>query len=511
MAADYEWNHTGTGLWTDTSSWSPTAPTGGPGVGDSATINQGTVEINAIPVTVDALSVGDVGILNLSNAAVSTGAYGIGGIANHSGGSFETTSMQLSADNATAILHLFDETSLWVKGHASIGYGGGAAKSAVINQTSGVFKVGDVDSAASLTLAGHGYGAENAFQAIYNMQGGTFECYGLVQMTGSEFSDSGLAQWNIHEGSVVNIQPASNSPDYYIGVCIGGMSLSDFMGGRAELNIYGGEINVQGNIIGGSHNSHLNIYGSKADIHVENMFNSMGYEQGSLDVNFMLDSHGTTTINASGDIDLTYSLSPDVEVNIPAFFSLKTATTDLVSVAGTITNFTVKDNTPFHFIETRPTVGDDTVVRLTMSGDHDSWNLVGTYEVFDAMNPDGKESGALKVTGSESVPLHAVFTGLDGLADVLVEYLNSAVVETGMSFSKIDETTLLLDGDYLGDGYAWFGWDLSGFNSGGYDVKLYQFNTLLEPFDTDVPEPSTWAMLLLGGAAMVGMRIRRRK
>ena len=477
------------------------------------------------------------GIVNISeNATVDTQGYFVGGwgygigISNHTGGTLKAWETWIGGWEATGTVNLSDGT-LYSADFANVGFGTG---NGVVNQTGGLFRVGGCTDIGyygpEQGMFNIGYELDEDGQGIYNMRGGELRCEGVVTIgMNSESSSDSLAQWNIYDGSVVNLfltpvpphqQEQIISGNLHIGYTedAGGSSPKELA--RSELNIYGGDINIQGDIIGYHNKSYLNISGSTASIHVGNIwtdgvFDSFGNTSetfmGCLDVNFLLDSHGASTIHCDS-IALGMSC-PDVDINIPGFLSMKADSTDLIRATGAVTGVRIKDNTPFRFVETRPTEGGDTIVRLTMAGDHDTWDLTGVWEVFNGMNPDGKESGALKVTGSASVPLHAIFTGLDGLADVLVEYLNSVDVETSLHFSKINETTLLLDGDYLnGDGYAWFGWDLSGFNmDNSSGVKLYQFNAL-EPFgEGDVPEPSTWAMLLLGGAAMAGMRLRRRK
>ena len=226
---------------------------------------------------------------------------------------------------------------------------------------------------------------------------------------------------------------------------------------------------------------------------------------GALDVNYLLDSHGASTIFCD-----TFDLgnSAPIDVNIPGFISLKTDTVDLVNSATGLRGLTAKDNTPFRFVQATPKNdrGGETL-QLTMTGDLPSWNLTGVYYVPD----EDQLSGAVKVYGQKN-PLQAIFTNLEGLASLLCDYLNNAVVETGVQFSLLNESSLLLTGDYLNsDSFAWFGWDLSGFNADNdSSVYLRQFNLYeRDDRDLDVPEPATWALLLLGGGAMVVLRRRQ--
>ena len=295
----------------------------------------------------------------------------------------------------------------------------------------------------------------------------------------------------------------------------GGTFYGEYMTiGQGQINIYDGQFSAYS--LDGTSNSKnpssLNIFGSKALIGIDYL--NHWDADSSLSVNFMLDSDGASTIH-------TAAISPlgrDVNVNTPGFLSLKTDSITLFDWTYGAYPINVIDNSPFWFTP----VYNSNSVTLDMAVYHETWDITGSFAVGSTQSgydPRGLVSGALYVSGT-AVPLQAVFYNLDGyLAPLLVDYLNNTAVETGVQFSMINDTTLLLTGDYLNaDGYAWFGWDLDPFNAAnGYPgVKLQLFNQSgsgTDPFagEGDVPEPATWAMMLLGGAAMVGMRLRRRK
>ncbi len=173
---------------------------------------------------------------------------------------------------------------------------------------------------------------------------------------------------------------------------------------------------------------------------------------------------------------------------------------DLIS-AGQIANATTFTNqTVFKKLElVNAQAGGKQVARLQYAADTPQWDMDDEI-TFRFADTNGLKSGSLRVEG-EYTFLQAFFKGLDSVAvaQQLADYLNNTM-ESGLHFSVINANSLLLTGNYLSDydsGYGYFGWDLSGFN------KDYSANVTLLGFNV-VPEPSTWAMLLLGLVAMVG-------
>ena len=328
---------------------------------------------------------------------------------------------------------------------------------------------------------------------------------GTLNLTGGYFGaqEVQIGQPSVGYGGILNLA-GGTFHGQYVGI------------DQGQINIYDGQFTaywLRGTSGSGSKVSNsLNIYGSKALIYAEHL--CFGDAKSPLSVNFMLDSDGASTIHA----DRIGQLERDVNVDIPGFLSLKTDSITLFDWTGGAASINVIDNSPFWFTAIR----NSNSITLDMAVYHETWDITGSFAVGSTQpgyDPRGLVSGALYVSGT-AVPLQAVFYNLNGdLAPLLVDYLNNTAVETGVQFSMINDTTLLLTGDYLnGDGYAWFGWDLDPFNAAnGYpNVKLQVFN--LSGSGTDptegeigVPEPATWALMLLGGVAMVGMRRRRRK
>ncbi len=465
-------------------------------------------------------------------------ATGGTGYATHSGNaSFETRRMVIGDAGATGTLNL-STGYLHAIESAVIGTGAG---NATMNQTcGGLFQIGPYkmiiasvnEEGGSIGIQGYNpnsyglfIGAELASgaQAVYNMPCGNLLSYGDVYVgymsTPNASYNGSLAQWNISKNAVANIvfdTGGQLSGDLHIGYVTGivndGTPTANLT--QSEININGGSLSVVGNVIGYNKNSHLNIYGSKADLNFGGLIvNNQSTKMKQLDINFLIDSYGASTINA-GTVNLTGETQP-LDVNIPGFISLKVDYTDLIRTSSLTKQSSAalwQDNTPFNFTENRLIDSGQTVVRLEIANNHPTWNIMGVYNIFDDANPMGKESGAVKVAGEYSY-IQAIFKNLAGevdvetgtpLYDLLMDYLNNAVVETGVHFGALTADSFLLTGPYLNDsGYAWFGWDLSEFNGKyGSNVLLYQFNS--------VPEPATWIMLLLGGMVVMLQRRRRK-
>ena len=355
----------------------------------------------------------------------------------------------------------------------------------------------------------------NSGTAEYDAGSRTLDYLGLGPISTGRGATLNVSGGDLHADGVLIGQPSVGSGGI-LNLTGGNFSSYHMIIGQGQINIYDGQFSA-GDLDGTSDSkypSSLNIYGSKANINV----NYLNYADAvfPLNVNFMLDSDGASTIHANRIGDL----GKDVNVDIPGFLSLKTDSITLFDWKSGVPSINVIDNTPFWFTP----VYNSNSVTLDMAVYHETWDITGSFAVGSTQpgyDPRGLVSGALYVSGT-AVPLQAVFYNLNGdLAPLLVDYLNNTAVETGAQFSMINDTTLLLTGDYLNtDGYAWFGWDLDPFNAAnGYpNVKLQLFNPFglgddPDPYGdgTGVPEPATWVLMLLGGVAMVGMRMRWRK
>ena len=502
------------------------------------------------------------GTMNLSGGYVRSTNYYVGlgmnldsnGIANYTGGRHDAGVMMVGSFGSTGTVSISDGGYLRVLDTASIGerYGNG-----LVNQTGGMFLlkpydtidpdpvhlpkppvvINDIgDEPPILPRAFSRYGliigdSLNQFypeggKGIYNISGGTLESHysTFIGLVADDITcRNALAQLNISGNADVKIL-ASALTGHVGNLVISAGEDIDISGfadnhlSRAEVNLIGGNVYVDGAVYGESYKGSLNIFGSKAAMEVGAIKANGDIQTGpsGWKTNFLLDVDGSTTIfvnpngnssEATGVADLRNGLT----VQQPAFLSLKTNTVDLVSALNGVIgpSQVVDDQTSFGFTELRPVENGREIVRLTILDNDPDWNLQGNYVVN---GDDGLEKGSLYVDGKYTY-LRVKFKGIldSGMADLLMKYLNDSLVDTGVEFGRwyCGSDSLLLTGDYLnlvdGDlGYAWFGWDLSGFNeANSSDITLLEFG--------EVPEPATWVMLMLGGAGMLGMRVVRRR
>ena len=320
-------------------------------------------------------------------------------------------------------------------------------------------------------------GLDEFSKGVVNVTGGNLQINEIGLVIGGL---GGVGEFNLF-GGVVTVNGD------ILGTVIGGDILENVVGGEGvgTLNIHGGSLNA-GDISGNALSS-MNVFGSKAKINADSV-------TGDQTMNFTLDSGGVSKLEVAG----TFDENTPVVMKMPgAFLSVKENSIDVITAGSDFSGLVPDNRTPF--IDSF--VNDGTILRLSMADTADSWNLLGSHDILDGP----QESGAIKVYG-EYTYIQAVFDGLDGtLAPLLRDYLNESLLDNGVQFALLDDTSLLLIGDYLGgEGYAYFAWDLSDFNIVNFsNIGLMGLN--------EVPEPATWAMLILGGAAMVGMRLRKRK
>lgn len=510
---------------------------------------------------------GSTGTLNLSGGYLRTNHFVMAspgtGIANYTGGRHDSSTISVATSGGEGTINIFSGAYLRALDSAIIGNAQGRS---AVNQTGGIFllkpyglsdpdpirkiminSLSDSDG-MSLNALGDslvtpmalgGYGLiigsmlDNTFngKSIYNISGGTLESHYNVCVAHqvNTFATNGntLAQLNISGNAEVKILASSDTGhagnlaiSAGDGIDISGASSSQLT--RAEVNIIGGSLLVEGAVHGESFMGSLNVLGSNGEITV-GAIKAMGANNTAPSgwvTRFHLDVQGASTIfvnstnssEGTGAADLRNGLT----VTQPGFLALKTNIIDLLN-AESITEPTnpadlVNNTTGFNFKVNRLYSGPRKIVQLEIVNDSNtpSWDLLGKYVVN---GDDGLEKGMLYVDGKYTW-LDAIFKNVDSptMADLLAQYLNDTLVETGARFSLIghtgDTAHLLLSGDYLnmvGDtGYAWFGWDLSGFNA------LYNsYITLLE--FNEVPEPATWLILLLGCAAIFGTGVVRRK
>ena len=528
-AGDYTWTNPGTGSWSVSTNWDadPVA-----GADNHVFINTGIMNFSV------AGNVGPFSSYNIANQAGATA------VANHSAGELQSTKINVGTGNnsfgtvnlSSGVIKTENMTVGSGSGTGTVNLTGGGlwayndmtydgtvyvGSRGTFEHSGGSFMTINANVTGAYNLSGSGYiyiyntmaingtysqtgGTARALEfyignygnGVANLSAGTLQpscCFmvgydgnGTFNQTGGKVEGSNAIVGNNGIG-VANFFDGTFEVDWWT---IG------FRNGTGTVNVYGGNLNFK-DTFDGNDKSSFNVLGSGATIQAKQI-------TGSQAMNFTLDSYGVSVLN-TGSIALKDS---SVNLGIPGFVSMKVDSTDVLHTGTGLASLLTQNNTPF--AEVRFPDGAD-VLRLEMTNVTEDWNLQGVYHI-----PDGEGLlGAVKVHG-ERAPVQAVFTGLgldDKLAALLMNYLNSTLLETGVHFSPMNEFSLMLNGDYLNDqGYAWFGWDLNDFNDKyGTDVHLRQFN-LLDPLerDVDVPEPATWALLLLGGGTLFVMQRRRR-
>lgn len=256
-----------------------------------------------------------------------------------------------------------------------------------------------------------------------------------------------------------------------------------------ELTISGGEINVGGQIAtNAAGKGTVNILGSRAAINV----GDYNIGTGDLVTSGTLDRGGLSTINAERNVHITA-----YTVDMPSgFHSLGTDTIVLAKAGSSLSGSgdPLVNNTVYDFQNT----SDSNTLKYTIASADYEWDLMAETTFSET----GELKGTLRVEGV-GTDLLARFVGLDsndsGMVDALVAYLNSATLDSGAKFHATSDGDIILSAGYLGaEGYAYFAWDLSGFNGGAIT---------LQGFD-EIPEPATWLMLLLGAAGVLWLRKR---
>lgn len=273
----------------------------------------------------------------------------------------------------------------------------------------------------------------------------------------------------------------------------------------AKLNIVDGKLKVDGDIsVYSDADAEINIYGGKGELQVGSL-NTKGYGD-KIDLNFHIGEGGLSTIVVDNEADL----SGENTVGMMGGFVNTTQTEYDVVTAGTLTHgesFVYTDNTPFDLQTSFIDNGGSTTVRLSWGNDVldtvQGWDLIGIH----SFGEDATQV-VLRLESEDIRDENLVisFNGMtEELAPLLAEYLNAGLDGTGLMFQLYTPDSLVLSGDYFQNSlYTYFGFDLDAFNTAygslGADITL---NNIM------VPEPSSWAIMLLGTVAVLWMRRKR--
>ena len=576
-ATSFTWTGTGgNNYWTTPGNWAPTSGVGGPQYNDTAIINNGgtvsfdstlgeyvsdtggfhfphtnryhyLVESNII------LSNGTItapagGVLEIGTVTDSRDVTQTGGAVNvdylvlatdrtivpqttprtpvrtryaMSGGSITTSTLIVGdGQHATPLIYpnYAVAATLDVTGNSVITVNGTAG-------TDGGLIVGVNAERAELNISGNGKLNSNLNMYVGYMTVAPEE--GLGSATAASMTISGNASVNTSKDLIIGYY-GENRPEW-----LDNVNKNYYT--KSEVNVYGGELKVAGALKGYNSNSALNIMGSKGTVEVGSIVRSMGqngpggfpfnWNSTLLNINFTLDKDGVSTLTVLGNANL----SDPITINIPGFVALQNNYFEIIN-AGSITGFTgsasdIINNTPYDIFNMGPSTllsGRESFSLYLDPNSIPEWDMTGIYNVF---SPELQITGGLRVHDEVE---HRSNTGIivtfatdaaDGVAvtPALLDYLNNSMLDTGVTFTKINDTSVLMTGAYLnGDNMSWFGWDLRGFTNDDdcccEGPRLVSFRVDgRDTRDEDpnaVPEPATWAMMLLGGVALWGLRRR---
>ncbi len=475
----------------------------------------GTLEVtDRATVVTGSMMIGQYGV---------DGIYGVGSVKISGNGTTWSVGTLGMGNNGTGALEILNGATLASSAWSIVGQKAGSSGTITVdgagstwnarNVSVGVLSEGTLNIRNGGTVTNEMTTSISAVSLGYSVGGdgvANVSGAGSVWDTGSLFVGySGKGTLNLTDHGTVTGNASS--------ILIGGVS-----GSTGAINVKEATLNVVG-ISAGTGNASLTITGSKANITTETL-NSVNVAQipvtdndnfkynkhsnlGTLKTYFRLDADGISTIHVTGVANITNTAL--TLTSGTGFQVLRTNRLDLVNAATLQGSRTVVNSTVFENLQRNDP--DTHIVRMQFNdaafdASLQNWDLQGRYRFS---NPDGTEntdglvSGTMRVHG-EYTDLAAIFKNLDdvGLAQLLANYLNENM-ETGLKFSVINDHSLSLTGNYLGDGgYGYFGWDLTGFNGSTYNVSLLGFN--------EVPEPATWVMLLLALVTMCGAaRFRR--
>lgn len=537
------------------------ASTGMPGAGTATgtfTLNSGTVGLTG-RVHIGS-GEGATGTLNINSGRFimshgeeysSDGFYlgeagGSGTVNQRSGEVFAGGQLSIGYLAGSTGEYTIDSGSLTVADSSYVGYGGTGTLNvnggtvdlnhySVVGLDGGTGTVNQAGGSVSIKnqlIIGSGEGSKG----IYNLKAGTVQTLdgiivgsegsGIVNQTGGNvitnnvsIMSNGSANKSVYNFSAGTIQVATIDAIGSVINMYGGtlqasnhVWLTGTLENEAVMNLYGGTIETDMfNGAGGMDKAVLNIYGSKATISTIHFNDSSD----NLDLNYWLDRGGVTTAVATDTASL-YGVS-EIPINMDSgFMALGVDHIDLVSgktlmgdggnqvnTLADIQNTNAVNNTPYTFDKAVGKDNGQTQLRYVVNDTGvETWDLIGEFRFADGL---GHEKGVLKVEGN-STDLLAIFEGLEGddgtLASKLVNYLNSTLDTGTVFYLDPNNNNIILKAGYLGDaGYAYFGWDLTGFNPEGSNVSLLGFN--------EIPEPATWAMMVLGALGLMLVRKRR--
>lgn len=598
FAAEYIWTSPSGGNWSD-AGWS--LP-GVPGIGDTAVINQNEVTIDSnqayasLYVAVQSgatagltMTGGNVTYNNSSPSEFVLGKSTGNATFNMSGGSMFSDSVTVAGEaGSTAVASYWGDARHTMNqllvangvsvGQLNLGYGAAirVTESAVLGVSGGTaevvqtggnfiikpFSTGDAFTyTPGATLAKYGLfiGRELSSTAdrgtSYAIENGLLQSYYDVTIGDAAAPDAShgntRAALDIRGGSV-EIRKGVAGMQYPAGASAEGNLNLGYYGAAAatdenpslysnnSVNIYGGELLVEGKLIPRGPENYFNVFGSEA-----RSITLGGIEQASgggiydtVKISMKLDSNGVTPLNIGGTLDVA-ALKPEVfgnagtiDITMPGFLALRTSYVPLITagnIVGLPSNvsdlFTNKTGFQNSFINAYPS-GGKTQVDLHI-GTTSTWDMTVQDEV--SFFQEEMFNGSVYIRGDVS---HDLIVTLDIQGDWdaqsqmshLLNFLNEMTMSTGVHFLANNSpeampNSLILQGDYLNQGDAWFGWYLDALPGNHCDFTIGIMRMEIQRlgnsdgddgFSINTPEPATWVMLLAGFGFCLFFAYRKR-
>lgn len=523
-AVDHHWNST-YGTWNTGGNWDVGDQ---PEASEAVYIDNGFVSVVNLPGAVadtlsvsdtSALDIRDTGVLTIGGNSVAIGD-GTSGTVNVTGGG------KLYANSATLTL---------------------GTGTTALNRAVGLLNVdglGSVVSVSSMIFAdstisnGHNTGYLNI------SAGGIVNVSGSVEMP--SVSDGGFAEalvtgsgsrWNVG-GNFSFGELGTGLLDITDGA---GMSITGNLTMASEstawLNVFGAELTVGGTIYAGSTDwgTHMAIRVQDSTLNAANIVPA-GNLGGAMNPLIKL------AVMGSGS-DITLSAASNATAGMSKYFyidSTDEGITPIVATSGTIdlsgeyyfaaqgmavqksdNEFVILDATAAGASLTGTLGGVNSPVTASASGD--KLTIAFDPDAYEVWNPkenpylllalEDPQSGWLRIDerlcGDQIIArFFSNKTAFGELSTAFIEYLNAGmpagykVTMLGFSDGYLDvsiPTSLFAEYDMLG-------WGLHEFS----EIHGLGSVTLHDLFYVDVPEPSTWAMMLTGGLAILWLRKRRR-
>lgn len=474
-AANYTWN-SGNARWAESGRWTPN---GIPGANDTAYVNNGgTVDVDASM---------NIGTLYLGQNAGHSGMIRIHGTSvtvNNAGGTFYI------GNSGTGVM----EVSNGAKVNAASFYVAQLANSRGEVTVTGAGS--SISASTNFIIGGAGHGIVNVIDG------------GLVAYNGTTGNSALLIGNNASTGSgTLNLYRATVTASQ---IRLGAT------GAHGTVNLFGSgsSITVSRGNTGGSYNGsagsllETNWYVDSTDAGVSTI-----YAYGGPSAN--IDMTGTHNITAMGFAFQTF----DNTFTIYTSFNSQNYSGTFVSTEALMPKLRV----------VTPGTNGEYILGFDPNKQFSVWDV--TSEVIFTPVDDNSKKAWIKLTGKTDLTLLAIFDfeaePTTEMLTAFVDFLNQGLAGTGTSYTvlqvKENQVCLALSDfeSVLDQGYDVLGWGLECFNTQQGNMNNILLNHLrlsnleeggggLEFFgggEHHVPEPSTWAMILLGAVMIFRKKI----